>query len=240
MTRVVSYGLTLLFVLLAGITYAGGESPQRNTSRDSAVVLRLPEAGFIEQYREDPDFDYVTPFRKSPDLLDSFIRWLRRNLLGEELSEETIRLLSYGFYAVLILILFWGIYRFIREKRRIVIRKTEELLFADTIADITVQNEDSYSLLISQAEAAGNYSVAVRILFSELLYRMNQAGWIKWGANKTNRNYYYEIKSPEVKEKFSALSLIFEYVCYGEFMVDRGMYTKITAQFEELRREVER
>ena len=92
-----------------------------------------------------------------------------------------------------------------------------------------------FSQRIADAVAQRNYRMAVRLLYLQSLKRLTDAGRIAWQADKTNRQYVYELaanvpaNSP-TRAEFEALTTQFEYVWYGNFSVDDVRYERIRQQ----------
>ncbi|MEI7487385.1 MAG: hypothetical protein WCJ72_08235 [Chryseobacterium sp.] len=53
-----------------------------------------------------------------------------------------------------------------------------------------------------------------------MLKKLSDKKSINWNPEKTNKDYVTELKVPNLKNEFSNLSYIFEYVWYGEFSID--------------------
>jgi len=70
---------------------------------------------------------------------------------------------------------------------------------------------------------------------------LKDGGVIEWLPDKTNSNYLYEIKNAEVKNQFSHLSYLYEYIWYGEFSINDREYQEAKTTFGNfLRKEVRR
>ena len=54
---------------------------------------------------------------------------------------------------------------------------------------------------------------------------------IAWEIDKTNTQYIYELKDQEQRTAFSSLTRQFEFVWYGEFMIDNQVYLSIAGAF---------
>jgi len=81
--------------------------------------------------------------------------------------------------------------------------------------------------LLRKAEQQADYRLATRYQYIKTLQFLNDKQWIDFAADKTNRQYLYEI--PEQKRsEFSRLILNYEYVWFGNTTIDHDLYKKIT------------
>lgn len=110
------------------------------------------------------------------------------------------------------------------KKNRKVIIKDEELY--ENIHEINFPES------IATFERAGDYRSAVRYQFLFVLKKLSDKKSINWNPEKTNKDYVAELKTPHLKNNFSNLSYIFEYVWYGEFSIDEQNYQKFKTQYQ--------
>ena len=88
---------------------------------------------------------------------------------------------------------------------------------------------------IDKAVTQQNYRLAVRLLYLRSLRQLADAGLIHWDVNKTNTIYINELANAEQRLAFKLLTRQFEYVWYGEFIIDAQIFTKITALFNNFK-----
>lgn len=110
------------------------------------------------------------------------------------------------------------------KKNKKVIIKDEEL--HENIHEINFPES------IAKFEREGDYRSAVRYQFLFVLKKLSDKKSINWNPEKTNKDYVSELKAPHLKNDFSNLSYIFEYVWYGEFSIDEQSYQKFKAQYQ--------
>jgi len=108
---------------------------------------------------------------------------------------------------------------------------------SSTVEDLT---EDDLDRRIGEAEAAGDYRAAVRYHFLQLLRELQDAGYIEWRAERTNREYLRALASTPLVSDFSQVLRVFEKTWYGEQQVDSGDYAHVAPQFSMLRQTVRR
>ncbi|MET3535681.1 DUF4129 domain-containing protein [Chryseobacterium limigenitum] len=110
------------------------------------------------------------------------------------------------------------------KKNKKVIIKDEEL--HENIHEINFPES------IAKFEREGDYRSAIRYQFLFVLKKLSDKKSINWNPEKTNKDYVTELKVPNLKNEFSNLSYIFEYVWYGEFSIDEQGYQKFKAQYQ--------
>ena len=88
---------------------------------------------------------------------------------------------------------------------------------------------------IEKAISQQNYRLAVRLLYLRSLRQLSDAGLINWDVTKTNSIYVDELSNAEQRVAFKLLTRQFEYVWYGEFMIDAPVFKKISALFNDFK-----
>jgi len=210
----------LLLGLLLTATLAVAEpkaTPVRHLPADqtSRVPFRAPAAERLREFRAQREFQYVAvkSEKSTWDLL-----WLRFwRWLGELLETRSGKIFwDYGIYAALIAALVFVVLKlmqvditraFGREARRAPL-------------SYDAQPEDIHALdfdvLLREAESTGNYRLAVRLGYLEVLKQLADRGLIRWQPDKTNHDYLYELPEGPLPAAFRELTRQFDYVWYGE------------------------
>ncbi|HZI25699.1 MAG TPA: DUF4129 domain-containing protein [Chryseolinea sp.] len=89
--------------------------------------------------------------------------------------------------------------------------------------------------LLREALASANYRLAVRIYFLGMLKRLDEAGFILWKKDKTNRDYLSELFSKELYfDDVKKLTLAYEQVWYGEHDLPLHRYEEIIISFKAI------
>lgn len=89
--------------------------------------------------------------------------------------------------------------------------------------------------LIKDSIATGNYRNAVRFLYLDSLKWLSTHQKIEWDFQKTNSDYYRELKEPGLKDHFKKVSYLYDYVWYGEFELNATSFNEAKTQFESLK-----
>lgn len=100
-----------------------------------------------------------------------------------------------------------------------------------------VFDEDIYGInfdkMISDAEKSANYRKAIRYLYINYLKILADNELINWQINKTNKDYEEEMKRSSYFTLHKHLTLIYEYIWYGEFLIDKTQYIKYNSDFKK-------
>ena len=96
-----------------------------------------------------------------------------------------------------------------------------------------INEQSNFEQLIKQALQSGNYRLAVRYNYLKTIHKLADKGLIILAADKTNYQYVNEISNPNFQNDFAALTLNYEYVWYGEFVIEINIYTRIETGFSQ-------
>jgi len=198
-----------------------------------AVRLRRPAPERLRDFRKQRDFQYVEVHSEmSPwDLFWARV-WQR---VGEWLSSRSYQgFWRYVFYALFLGALIFVILKLLevdvthafgRSPRRAAL-------------DYATESEDIHALdfpaLLAEAEAAGNYRLAVRLGYLQALKQLTDAGHLEWQPDKTNLAYEQELPAGPLRTAFAEVSRQFEYVWYGELTLTPAHYAHTRASRQAL------
>ncbi|MDB5284215.1 MAG: hypothetical protein JWO06_3290 [Bacteroidota bacterium] len=84
--------------------------------------------------------------------------------------------------------------------------------------------ETDFETLIEEAKAGKNFKLATRLFYLKTLKKLSEAGLINWEKNKTNFEYYYELKGEQLRKPFYTLTLTFESAWYGDLEVTEDAF----------------
>lgn len=99
--------------------------------------------------------------------------------------------------------------------------------------------ESDLSSFIEQALASGQYRLAIRLYFLDILKMLALQKQIRWEKDKTNRQYSTELRSTGLSAEFDRLVLIFERVWYGQGQLDRAAFAAIAPDFRAFLRKLQ-
>ena len=113
---------------------------------------------------------------------------------------------------------------FSRRKNKLNPREVED--FEPELVEIS-----KYDSLIAGAENSGNFNLATRFLFLKTLKLLSEKELIHFAADKTNREYLLEMKLNNYYDEFKSLTLNYEYVWYGKFLIGQNAYQHLKEQY---------
>ena len=200
------------------------------TYDSSSLAIRSMEEGVVQEYLSDSEFDYARQDQPPSSLFGKILRWIGElfgKLFGGAMESSVFQYLIVGVALALV------IYLLIRSefsgffKRKGSSSNTIE--FDEIEENIEQMNFD---VLIAEALAAGNLRRAVRLRYLYLLRTMSERNLIEWRIEKTNSDYLYELREPELRSGFTDLTRVFDYVWYGGFQIERRDYDRISRNFD--------
>jgi hypothetical protein len=206
-----------------------------------AVYLKKSfDTDFKKRYTGD-DFNYVEEKAADKDTggLLAGIRNILKRAFGdsEEAEEPDNNGINFPIFELLAILAILGVVYFVA---RAIMQKESYWIFgrsSKSIAtkDLTVENlhEMDFATLISQTKSAQDYRLALRYYYLWLLKKMAARNVIDWNWEKTNSDYYYEIRDNALRDDFKYLSYVYDYSWYGEFPIDEKSFGKAEAAFQK-------
>ena len=89
--------------------------------------------------------------------------------------------------------------------------------------------------LIQTAITDENFALAVRYYYLLLLKKLSEKEVISWQQEKTNEDYIKEISSnKKLHTDFEKLTYLYDYVWYGEFLIDQSKFTEAENNFKSV------
>lgn len=199
----------------------------------------------LHAYTNNPDFDYEI-IKQDTSWWDDFKTWLGNIFLKvfEWLFEadKAIGFLAIFFriipYILLVLLLFLLIKFFLNVNSRSIIHaKKNQALVSLSEEEHIIKNEDIQQL-IQKALTEKNYRLAVRYYYLFILQLMTEKELIVWELQKTNDDYLNEIKEQDLKQPFTTITRLYDYIWYGNFDIDEAKYSRAEAIFSSLQKMV--
>jgi len=100
-----------------------------------------------------------------------------------------------------------------------------------------ISSEDIHTIPFAQAiedaVRTGNYRLATRLLYLQLLKFMADEQMIAWQINKTNTDYVKEVAAQPWSPLFQNLTTRFEYAWYGDAPVTQANFGELENQFQQ-------
>ena len=235
----------LLLLLLSAIPSLAQTAPRPTAAAVSALQpdarpaphLRRPDAGRLRELRGQRAFQYegeVTQPEQSA--WDAF--WARvRDAIGNWLvSRSYSHFWRWIFYALFVGAGAFIVLRLLEIDFTAILGRSPRrtALAYDTMAENI--HEVDFATRLADAEAAGNWRLAVRLGYLQLLKNLADSGLINWQPDKTNHAYMAELPAAgPLRGAFREATRQFEYVWYGELALTAPLYAQVRAGFLALR-----
>ncbi|GAB2847405.1 DUF4129 domain-containing protein [Hymenobacter ruber] len=230
--------LLLLLVLAAPARAARPDAPERPTATrplppdaGPAPQQRRPDAARLRELRGQREFQYVEPATRAEQsawslfwarVWQTVIEWLNSRSYSHFWRWVFYALfLGAGVFVVLKLLQIDFTALFGRSPRR-------APLAYDTVTENI--HEVDFATRLAEAEAAGNWRLAVRLGYLQLLKTLSDRGLINWQPDKTNHAYLAELPpTSSIRDDFREITRQFEFVWYGELALSGPLYERVRA-----------
>ena len=138
------------------------------------------------------------------------------------------------FYVVIFLMVVFFIVKAIinKEGNWVFGKSSDKSIIPITDVENNIHATD-FSTLIQDAEASGNFRLAIRFYYLWLLKTLSEAEFIAYDVEKTNSDYYNEMTSEAIKKDYSYTSYLYNYIWYGEFDIDELQFHKAKNAFKK-------
>ncbi|WP_303310586.1 DUF4129 domain-containing protein [Hymenobacter sp. BT730] len=223
--------LCLLWLLAGGFPLASGKAPTPAPiyslpADQSAVILRKPRAARLREFRRQRAFQYIQ-IKSEQNAWDRF--WQRlANWLQELLRTPVGRITwKYGVYAFMVAALVFAVLKLLQvDVTKAFGRAPKRAALA---YDTTTENIHAldFTALLTEAEAKGNYRLAVRLGYLFVLKQLTDRSLIQWQPDKTNHDYLTELTTTQLRAGFQELTRQFEYAWYGEQPLTAEQYALV-------------
>lgn len=219
---------------------------QTSDSLDSGPELVEFDKSIIEFYQGNDTYDYFkiveedsawTKFTNWLNLQwNKFIEWLFSGISEGNLWNYVALFLKIALIIGLGVLVIWLFNKYyVVNQKTPPADKTDINLSED---ERLIQQKD-LSTLIKEAESEGNFRLASRYLFLNILKHLKEQDFIEYQFQKTNADYKSEITQPNIKSEFNYASRFYEFVWYGDFKLEVAEFKMAKTRFENLIRKVQ-
>jgi len=205
-------------------------------------VLHVPELSenLREQYNGN-EFNYIDESAEGDNfvsrILNGFFNWIG-DTFGVEVSPFWSIFLKVLVYLAMAAIGIYFIIRLIsKESPQAMLGKNKRSVASVNMEETHIEEID-LSKLISDSIQSGNYRNAIRYLYLDSLKNLSASNKIDWDFQKTNSDYYRELKDPTLKNLFKKVSYLYDYVWYGEFDLNETSFKEAQSEFESLKNQL--
>ena len=99
--------------------------------------------------------------------------------------------------------------------------------------------EINFEKEISKAISEGEYRIAVRLMFLDVLKNLSQRDLISYQNGKTNLDYLLQLQPTRYYKEFFRLTRDYEYTWYGKFDLSADTFSIIKNDFESFRNRIQ-
>ena len=217
-------------------------APALQPDQGPAPRPRLPDAGRLRELRGQREFQYEEDITQpEQSAWDAF--WARvREAIGNWLvSRSYNHFWRWIFYALFVGAGVFIVLRLLEIDFTAMLGRSPRraAMAYDTMAENI--HEVDFATRLAEAEAAGNWRLAVRLGYLQLLKTLADGGQIQWQPDKTNHAYLAELPAAgPLRGAFREATRQFEYVWYGELALTAQLYAQIRAGHQALRAQLGR
>jgi hypothetical protein len=188
-----------------------------NENDKAPVAKRTVDAKQLDSLHKDEDFWYVDKaHRKKQKPKKEQSSSAKTNWL-----QPLIWILMIGGF---IAVLFWFLWSSdVRLFRKPPQKTSREEVVEEDIFEI------DYDKAIKDAIASGNFRVAVRLGYLQLLKELSERNIIRYSQQLTNSDYVMQLYGTNYYPDFFRITRHFEYAWYGGFNVSSAAYEKISS-----------
>lgn len=191
------------------------------------------------------EFDYTEKVPE-PNVFEKFLQWiyfqigkLLKKIFNLDIKTPNPSHLLYNtlFFLLIVIVIILLIFFFIRLKKNMG-RNDEKSINVDEIEKNI--HETDFDKLIANAYTNQNYRLAIRFYYLKMLQILSEKELIEYRYQKTNYEYFYELKNETLKPKFQEVSNVFDYSWYGDFSLSETDYITAKNMFEDIQNLLEK
>ena len=239
--------LFLIFILLYSPCFSGAQDTliQSNNSLLYDSETSIERVQFdreqISEFKNDKAFDYLaeiendswwTRFKRWLSMkYNQLLQWLFGDYTANGVVAFLLLILPYILIAAIMAFVVWLFIRLNPGPSLIGDPETGTVTFNEE--EEIVRSQD-IPTLIDSAIQAGDYRLAVRYYYLQLLKHLNSKGLINYEFQKTNAEYLAEIRDDSYKSKLKRLMRLYDFIWYGSFNVTEKDFSVAQNSFREV------
>ena len=229
---------TFLFLGFSGITLAQEEN---NVVIDSSPVSKKEFSSTISEKYIDSNYNYKETVGHSQNYLLRAINWFFQkiaDIFGIDVDPGFYEIVEVLIYIILIAIALYIIIRlFVGTNAASFFTKKSKELAPLSFEEEHIEKID-LNELIANALQQKDFRLAIRYMYLITLKEFSVKSLIDWHQEKTNIDYYNELKSPTLKQNFKTVSYLYEHIWYGEFNLDNEAFKNAKKEFDNLHKAI--
>jgi len=195
-----------------------------NASPDEELKINRFGSEEITNFQSDDDFFYLDEDESKTDNSSMLTSWFR-NMINMYFNNSFSHfLLNNLHYIILIIAIIFTLIKVGKLEFGSVSFKSRNNNFATVYTDHEDVHKIDFDKAIQKALKQNNYRLAIRFHYLNILKQLSLSGIIEHSIHKTNMEYMYEIKEENIRSKFKEVAFIFDYIWYGETIIDKKDY----------------
>lgn len=202
----------------------------------SKIVPAKFDKDAISRYKEQKAFKYDEVQTQQLSWWDRFWMWFWKTVARLFTGAASNSISRYFFIGLGVALVLYLIIKAIGVKN-IFSKKSKEAILPYDVLNENIHEID-YDKELQRLVAEKKYRLAVRLLYLQALKKLTDAQIITWQPDKTNYNYLTEISEPGLKDRFTKLTLQFDYIWYGDFPVDENRFEPINQSFNQFNEQI--
>lgn len=197
------------------------------------ISVRKPSAEKQNEIFSDDDYEFDKKGKPPVSSWDRFWDWFGRQF-DDLFSTKTGTTFVYLFKWVLI-VAGLGLIIFLLLKTDIRFlfygkSKSNKIDFSEIAEDI---HQIDFDKQINEAISKKDFRKAVRLYFLKILKLLSDKNLIDWKPDKTNYDFYLELKEQKFQNDFRSVSILYDYVWYGDFSLNETEFKTAAQQFRQ-------
>lgn len=244
-SRFVRRAIVLLLICSVGVSVLHAAKDSLVVRNDSiTMLLREPDAATQQKIYTDKEWRYETEEPKKSGEKSFFDRLLDEILKGlfDDMSESSsdpkeggkINWWTIFFILVGAALLVFFILKATGSGGNLLFKgKSKRKEQVDAMLEEVDIHAIDYATEIQSAKLRRDYRFATRLWFLRSLKDMADLDLIIWKIDKTNSDYYYELSGSDLRKEFGEVSLLYDYIWYGDFEIDEAKYNDVESDLSK-------
>ena len=235
--------LPFIILFLTLVFYSNAQQDSNRIQYDSSLVSPVEiTKNDLATYYADDKFDYEVEkvdyswWEGVKNWFYNVLRSFFEFVFGEYNAPNYLSVfLEIVPYLLLALLLYLLIRFFINANtKNIIFSKENPNLVSLSEEERLIKTEDIQGL-IKQAFDDKNYRLAIRYYYLFLLKLLTERELIDWQLQKTNDDYIIELAKSNLLPQFKKVTILYDYIWYGEFTIDEAAYQSAKSNFDKLK-----
>ena len=197
-------------------------APDENVPFPENNSVRKFDENFKSRYTSD-EFNYEIKPRKR-NAFQKFLEWLFGPDDEKPASANSGLFLVWITRIVAFIVILYAVFAIVsillgKKGNWLFDKNDQKRVITFPLSEENIHEED-YKTFFEYAKKRGDYRMAIRYRYLMLLQLFATRGIINYHKDKTNSDYYYEIKNKNLSSSFSYVSYIYEHTWYGGFELE--------------------